>query len=88
MEWPRVRLGDMLSLEYGKSLPAHARDPHGEFPVAGSNGPDGKYTTQRICLFTWDRSRSEGIRWEGLSGTSTTSGPIDTTNYVVPKLSA
>ena len=85
MEWPRVRLGDMLSLEYGKSLPAHARDPHGEFPVAGSNGPDGKHTSAFVSSpgIAVGRKGSAGkIYWY-----ENDFWPIDTTYYVVPKLS-
>ncbi len=85
MEWPRVRLGDMLSLEYGKSLPARARDPHGEFPVAGSNGPDGKHTSALVSSpgIVVGRKGSAGrIYWY-----ENDFWPIDTTYYVVPKLS-
>ena len=85
MEWPRVRLGDMLSLEYGKSLPARARDPHGEFPVAGSNGPDGKHTSAFVSSpgIAVGRKGSAGkIYWY-----ENDFWPIDTTYYVVPKLS-
>ena len=85
MEWPRVLLGDMLSLEYGKSLPAHARDPHGEFPVAGSNGPDGKHTSALVSSpgIVVGRKGSAGkIYWY-----ENDFWPIDTTYFVVPKLS-
>ena len=85
MEWPRVRLGDMLSLEYGKSLPARARDPHGEFPVAGSNGPDGKHTSAFVSSpgIAVGRKGSAGkVYWY-----ENDFWPIDTTYYVVPKLS-
>ena len=85
MEWPHVRLGDMLSLEYGKSLPAHARDPHGEFPVAGSNGPDGKHTSAFVSSpgIAVGRKGSAGkVYWY-----ENDFWPIDTTYYVVPKLS-
>ena len=85
MAWPRVRLGDMLSLEYGKSLPAHARDPHGEFPVAGSNGPDGKHTSAFVSSpgIAVGRKGSAGkVYWY-----ENDFWPIDTTYYVVPKLS-
>lgn len=85
MEWPRVRLGDILSLEYGKSLPAHARDPHGEFPVAGSNGPDGKHTSAFVSSpgIAVGRKGSAGkVYWY-----ENDFWPIDTTYYVVPKMS-
>ena len=38
--YPKVKVGDKLTLEYGKSLPKNKRVP-GEYPVAGSNGIDG-----------------------------------------------
>ena len=85
MGWPRVLLGDMLSLEYGKSLPAQARDPHGEFLVAGSNGPDGKHYSAFVSSpgIVVGRKGSAGkVCWY-----ENDFWPIDTTYFVVPKLS-
>ena len=85
MEWPRVLLGDVLSFEYGRSLPAHARDLHGKFLVAGSNGPDGKHTSALVSSpgIVVGRKGSAGkIHWY-----ENDFWPIDTTYYVVPKLS-
>ena len=85
LEWPRVRLGDVLSLEYGKSLPAYARDPRGDFPVAGSNGPDGKHSSALAPSpgIVVGRKGSAGkIYWY-----EDDFWPIDTTYYVAPKLS-
>ena len=84
-DWPRVRLGDVLSLEYGKSLPARTRDPLGEFPVAGSNGPDGKHTTALVSSpgIVVGRKGSAGrVYWY-----DNDFWPIDTTYYVVPRMS-
>lgn len=39
-DWPRLRLGDIIELEYGKSLPVPDRCK-GIVPVYGSNGPTG-----------------------------------------------
>jgi len=41
MTWMPVQVGDLLSLEYGKSLPRALRATSGKVPVAGSNGTDG-----------------------------------------------
>ena len=84
MEWPRVRLGDVVSLEYGKSLPADVRDPHGKFPVAGSNGPLGKHTSAFVSSpgIVVGRKGSAGkVIWY-----EEDFWPIDTTYYVVPKI--
>ena len=37
-QWPLTKLGDIISLEYGKPLPKEDRDPEGAFPVYGANG--------------------------------------------------
>ncbi len=83
MGWPRVRLGDVVSFEYGTSLPARERDPHGEFLVAGSNGPDGTHTKALVSSpgIVVGRKGSAGqVYWY-----DTDFWPIDTTYYVVPK---
>lgn len=41
-EWPVVALGDVLTLEYGKGLPADARCDAGKYPVYGANGEKGR----------------------------------------------
>lgn len=41
--WEWVRLGDVLSFEYGDNLPANKRSNSGEFPVYGSNGIVGTH---------------------------------------------
>ena len=40
--WPKVRLGDVCELRYGKSLPAGRRSGSG-YPVYGSNGEVGRH---------------------------------------------
>lgn len=37
-EWPLVRLGELVSLEYGKPLPPEKRNAEGAHPVYGANG--------------------------------------------------
>ena len=39
--WISCRLGDLLALEYGKSLTKSARSGNGEYPVFGSSGVVG-----------------------------------------------
>jgi len=36
--WEAKKLGDVLSLEYGKPLPKERRNPNGIYPVYGANG--------------------------------------------------
>ncbi len=42
--WAWFRVGDYLTFEYGKSMPAKERDESGEIDVYGSNGIVGKHT--------------------------------------------
>jgi type I restriction enzyme S subunit len=37
-KWEWVRLGEILALEYGDSLPSSKRSENGKYPVYGSNG--------------------------------------------------
>lgn len=46
-EWEVFRLGDILSLEYGKGLPEKERIS-GEYPVFGSNGIVGYHNRALI----------------------------------------
>ncbi|MGV8118314.1 MAG: restriction endonuclease subunit S [Candidatus Xenobiia bacterium LiM19] len=84
MKWPRVRLNKILSLEYGKSLPAQERDKNGSFIVAGSNGIDG-YHSQAIVTgpgIVVGRKGSAGkVTWY-----DNDFWPIDTTYYVKTKI--
>jgi len=38
MVWPTRKLGDLITLEYGKPLPESERDPSGIVPAFGANG--------------------------------------------------
>lgn len=81
-DWRETTLGDEIELAYGKSLPAHAREP-GLFGVFGSNGLVGTHI--EACV--------EGpgivVGRKGSVGEVTYSSdafwPIDTTYYVVNK---
>lgn len=42
--WVRTKVGDFLTLEYGKSLPKKKRDSSGETPVYGSSGVTGYHS--------------------------------------------
>ena len=80
----RVRLGDVLSLEYGTALPSGERNPHGKVPVAGSNGPDGTHDRALVSSpgIVVGRKGSAGrIYWYDKDF-----WPIDTSYYVVPKV--
>ena len=48
MIWIPAKLGDLLTLEYGKSLPRSSRDESGAVPVAGSNGSDGNHSVALV----------------------------------------
>lgn len=48
MNWPSVRMGDLLSLEYGKPLPRATRIGTGSVPVAGSHGVDGFHDVKLV----------------------------------------
>lgn len=47
-EWRTVRLGDVLTLHYGKALPASDRNPEGKIPVYGANGIKD-HTDKSLC---------------------------------------
>lgn len=82
--WPRRPLGEVLSLEYGRSLPARERDPSGIFLVAGSNGPDGSHSSAIVSspgIVVGRKGAAGQIYWY-----ETDFWPIDTTYFVVPKL--
>jgi type I restriction enzyme M protein len=78
-QWPSVKIGSVIDLEYGKGLPDKSRSP-GEYPVMGSNGIVGFH----------DQFLIEGpsiiVGRKGSAGKITVvqdnSYPIDTTYYV------
>ncbi len=78
--WEVVRLGDVLKLEYGYSLPERDRLP-GHVPVVGSAGPIGFHNQATI------RSSGIVVGRKGSIGKVTWMAddfvPIDTTYYVV-----
>jgi type I restriction enzyme S subunit len=81
-EWVRTTLGDVMTLEYGRSLPELLR-LEGDVPVYGSNGVVGQHTEH----FVGERGIVVGRKGSAGSVHVTTGPfwPIDTTYYVRPR---
>ena len=78
--WPMVKLGEVCSFEYGKSLPEKSRKA-GEYPVMGSNGRTGfhnEYLIEGPAIIIGRKGSSGEVVWEEKN-----CFPIDTTYYVV-----
>src|SRR5690242_12154959 len=77
--WAEVTLGDIISLEYGRSLPDKSRRP-GSIPVYGSNGVVGWHDEALVPTSGIIVGR------KGTAGSVTVScdafWPIDTTYFV------
>ena len=80
--WAKVKIGEIVSFEYGKGLRSDIRDKFGSIPVFGSNGVVGFHSEPLInndCLI---------IGRKGAVGTIHLSSgpcwPIDTTYYIIP----
>jgi type I restriction enzyme M protein len=74
-----VRIGDVLTLKYGKSLPSKDRKK-GEYPVCGSNGIDGyhnEYLINGPVIIVGRKGSAGKVNWMEQNCT-----PIDTTFYV------
>lgn len=83
--WSQVALGDVILLEYGRSLSASTREA-GDIPVYGSNGVCGQHSVPYV------HERGIVVGRKGTAGSVTvTDGPfwpIDTTYFVVPRVEA
>ena len=82
-KWPIQRLGNLMSLEYGKALPEAHRDESGTCVVAGSNGAQGFHTQwlAKAPAIVVGRKGSAGqVTWFDQDV-----WPIDTTYFIVPK---
>jgi len=81
-QWSDVTVGDLVELEYGKSLPAHARES-GAFSVFGSNGRVGVHSAAAVAGpgIIVGRKGSVGA----LAFSASDFWPIDTTYFVVRK---
>src|SRR5690349_17347948 len=81
-EWAEVTLGEIISLEYGRSLPEKTRRP-GSIPVYGSNGVVGWHDEALVPTGGIIVGR------KGTAGSVTVScdpfWPIDTTYFVKPR---
>ncbi|HET56611.1 MAG TPA: restriction endonuclease subunit M/S [Ignavibacteria bacterium] len=77
--WKMVRLGEVCSFEYGKSLPEKDRI-FGPYPVMGSNGRTGfhnKYLIEGPAIVIGRKGSSGEVVWE-----EENCFPIDTTYYI------
>lgn len=78
-KWPMVKLGEVCTFEYGKSLPEKDRLP-GPYPVMGSNGRTGfhnRYLIEGPAIIIGRKGSSGEVAWEEQN-----CFPIDTTYYV------
>jgi type I restriction enzyme M protein len=78
-KWPRVKLGEICSFEYGKSLPERIRQP-GNIPVLGSNGRTGfhnEFLVKGPTIVIGRKGSSGEVVWE-----EEDCFPIDTTYFV------
>jgi len=78
-KWYQEKIGNILSLEYGKGLPKENRI-EGEYPVIGSNGIDGyhnDFIVEKPCIVVGRKGSAGKINW-----ISQNCFPIDTTFYV------
>lgn len=78
-EWEVVKLGKIISLEYGKGLPERKRKP-GPYPVYGSNGIVGYHDEPLVKgpgIIVGRKGTISGVVWSEKDF-----WPIDTTYYV------
>ncbi len=81
VDWPSVRLGEVMRLEYGEPLPAEARRP-GNVVVLGSSGPIGSHDSAVVSgpgLVIGRKGSIGQVTWVDRDFY-----PIDTTYYAVP----
>jgi type I restriction enzyme S subunit len=81
-EWPKAKLGELITLEYGSGLSVNQRKA-GKFPVFGSNGIIG-YHMHSLVKGPGIIVGRKGSIGE-VSFSESDFWPIDTTYYVVPK---
>jgi len=84
MSWATVPLGKIISLKYGKALPARDRDETGQYPVAGSNGAQGAHSHFLVDgpgIVVGRKGSAGKVVWYGQPF-----WPIDTTYFVEPKI--
>ncbi len=84
MTWLPIKLGDLLSLEYGRALRKDMRDGAGSIPVAGSNGVDGYHTHLLVNgpgIVVGRKGSAGKVTWF-----DTDFWPIDTAYFVQPRV--
>lgn len=81
-EWQRCKWGDIITLEYGKSLKDY-QDSDGAFPVYGTNGKIG-YTDKPLCSFPSVIVGRKGA-YRGIHYSKHPFFVIDTAFYLNPK---
>ncbi len=62
--WAKLKLGSLVNLEYGKSLPKNSRAGHGKFPVFGSNGVVGVHDEALVaepCIIVGRKGSSGAV---------------------------
>ncbi|WP_162550493.1 restriction endonuclease subunit S [Helicobacter apodemus] len=81
--WERKKIGEVLSLEYGRALPESQR-VQGEYPVMGSNGIVGyhnEYIAETPCIIVGRKGSAGKINY-----VEKNCYPIDTTFYIKLKV--
>jgi type I restriction enzyme, S subunit len=82
LNWAKTTVGEIISFEYGKSLPKKSRDPSGSYSVYGSSGEIGthsKYFVNEPCLIIGRKGTVGSVHLSKIS-----CWPIDTTYFVIP----
>ena len=80
--WQTKKLGEVLTLEYGKGMPKHKRTSSGDVNVYGSNGIVGKHSESLVkvpCLIVGRKGTVGAVHLS-----TEPCWPIDTTYYVIP----
>lgn len=80
--WAASKLGEIITLEYGKGLTESKRNQNGNIPVYGSNGIVGYHDTPLVnekCLIVGRKGAAGAVHIS-----SGSCWPIDTTYYLIP----
>ena len=80
--WEAIPLGDVIKLEYGKSLTKKTREDSGDVPVYGSSGDVGRHNESYVdesCLIVGRKGNVGNIFISHVP-----CWPIDTVYYVIP----
>lgn len=80
--WKETTIGEVLKLDYGKSLPGNKREP-GPYPVYGSNGVVGCHNKAAVAgpgIIVGRKGSCGEVHY-----CASDFWPIDTTYYVVPQ---